>query len=90
MSVLEVLNTRTYLKSYSNKPGLGKEINKLRKQRPTPANMVSSHAHLVVTFQAVNSDRKYGILLDIVGDKELADRAQLLLEERLVSAEIAR
>lgn len=58
VTVLEVLNTRTYLKSYSNKPGLGEEINKLRKQRQTPANMVSSRAHLVVTFEAVNSDRK--------------------------------
>lgn len=88
--VLEVLNTRTYLNSYTNKPGLAEEINKLRKQRPTPANMVSSRAHLVVTFESVNSDRKYGMLLDIAGDEESQDRAQLLPEERLVSAEIAR
>lgn len=88
--VLEVLNTRTYLNSYSNKQGLAEEINKLRKQRPTPANMVSSRAHLVVTFEAVNSDRKYGMLLDIAGDEESEDRAQLQPEERLVSAEIAK
>lgn len=90
ITVLEVLTSRTFLKSYSNEQGLGEKINAMRKQRPTPANAVSSRAHLVVTFEALSSDIKYGMLLDIAGDEESGDRAMLSPSETLVSSEIAR
>lgn len=57
------------------------EIDKLRKQRPTHPNILSSRAHLAVTFQAVNSGSKYGMLLDIAGNEESSARALLTLEK---------
>lgn len=63
---ITVIDTRTYLMSVNSaKAALGHEIRQLHKQRPTPANNVSSQAPSVVTFEALLSDRKYGMLLDI-------------------------
>lgn len=90
VTVLEVLATRKFLKSFTNAQGLGEQISKLRQQRPIPANAASSRSHLVVTFESVSSERKYGMLLDIAGDEQSIDRAMLAPGEVLVSSEIAR
>lgn len=97
ISVTEVLVGATYLCGFQYAAGtatqevcskIGATITRKRTTRVTPANSESSRAHMVVTFEDKNTGWLYGVLLDIAGDEESADR-ELLQDEKAVSNSIA-
>lgn len=63
-------------------------IRRLRTTHPTPANIVSSRTHAVVSYEEQKNHRLYGVLLDVVADEESFERA-LMNDEKVISDTIA-
>lgn len=87
VTVLEVLTTHKFPKSFPNKQGLGEQIRNMGEQRPTPTNAISSGSYFVMMFESVIRDRKYG---NIAGDEESTDNAKHSPGDILASSELAR